>query len=154
MVEAKPSTFRITEVQCIHLISALFSFLRLQATPLQDPFVFKTLGNKRTIHQLSGELSGSKFLIPTHVSQAFPGTPALTVFRKTTGWRQKALWGLRANHVNSSSGKATGISVCARTCVYVYLRTLDKFVLGSIWFVDTAFSPRYPAVFLAFGNWW
>lgn len=95
----------------------------------------------------------SQVLIPIHILQAFSGAPALTVSGKTLGQRHEALGEAQTKPCREQHWQShRNLCVCAHTCVHACLRTPDKFVQGSIWFVDTAFSPHYPAVFLALGN--
>lgn len=103
---------------------------------------FKTFSNKRTIHHLSGEPGSNPH---SRTAGVFWNTCTESL-RKNSWAETQSSGGGRDQTTESSTGKATRICVCVR------LRTPDKFVQGSIWFVDTAFLPHYPAGFLALGN--
>lgn len=112
--------------------------------------VFKSFGNKRTIHHLSGEPGSNPY---SCIAGVFWNTCTDSLRKKKLLGKDMKLWGRhRPNHAESSTGKATGVCACVLTRVRVCSRTPDKFVQGSIWFVDAAFSPHYPAAFLALGN--
>lgn len=87
--------------------------------------------------------------------QVFSGTPALTVWEKTLGQGHEALGEAKNKPCREQHWQShRNLCVCVCICVHVCLRTPDKFVQGSIWFVGTAFPPHYPAVFLALENRW
>lgn len=101
--------------------SALLSLLWLPVSMLWVPLGFLNFGNKRTIHQLSGELSGSKFLIPTPVSQRFSGIPALTASEKLLGEGRRLCGGTDQTLWTAAVAKPQE-RVCARThmCMFAW----------------------------------
>lgn len=148
MFEAETSTFKTIELQCIHPI---FSFVWVPLTlshPTARSFCFlKLLVIKE---QSSSVWRGSN---PHSSTAGIFWNTCTDSLRKTLGQRHEALGEAQTKPGREQRWQShRNWWVCAHTCVCVRLRTPDKFVQGSIWFVDHSLFTTLPRCFPGFGE--